>query len=335
MFEDYMPIQSLDIEAESKITFDLFVNLPLNNKYILYRKAGGRLEANRLEILTQRNVSNFFIHKKDYAAFVKYVANRMKSLVNCADTSENRKLMVSAAKAILSSTLGQADPAMTNALMGNLNDITAMIIESVLETSGIYKKKTFQKLAALAAKGTDFQKHPVNVSSLAVLITFGIGYNNDRIVSDLAMAALLHDVGLSRIQPRLIMLAHDCANLQLADRKEIHQHPQHSIDILRERGLKLSHMAETIILQHHEEFNGSGYPKGIRGYHLNELAQVVRVADDLDRIINEPVPTSRPGDVAGDLPLLLKVRVSEYLRVLGEGKVIEPALLQRIAAVLS
>jgi hypothetical protein len=66
----YLPIQSLDIEAETKITFDLYVNLPLNQKYILYRKKGGTLATSKMEMFTNNNVKNFFIQRDDYQEFV-------------------------------------------------------------------------------------------------------------------------------------------------------------------------------------------------------------------------------------------------------------------------
>jgi hypothetical protein len=62
---NYLPIQSLDIEADTKINFNLYVNLPLNNRYILYRRAGGHIESHRMEKLNDGNLSNFFIEKKD------------------------------------------------------------------------------------------------------------------------------------------------------------------------------------------------------------------------------------------------------------------------------
>lgn len=322
--EQFLPIQTLDIESETKITFNLYVNLPLNKKYILYRRAGGRIEAGKLEKFTENNMGNFFIEKKDYNEFVKYVALRIRSLVGREDSNENRKVMAAAAKAILSSTFNQKDPAIASAMMGNLNDITGMIIESSLDNTTIGARKLFRRLTQLAAKGSDFQRHPVNVASLAVLITFGIGYSREKMITDMAMAGLLHDIGLSKLPPKVIPHAHDVLKVGIFERDWIYQHPQHSVDILTERNIPVSDLTKTIILQHHEEFNGSGYPAGLRGFALNELSQILRVADEIDQLFSDFY--SSPGN--------LKVRLIEMLQRLGEMKVIEPMLLGRIKQVL-
>ena len=321
---DYMPIQSLDIEAETKITFDLYVNLPLNNKYILYRRKGGKLENSKIEFFNQANVHNFFVQKAEYNEFVKYVARRLKALIGTENTASNKKVMTAAAKAILSSTINQEDPAMVKALLTNLNDITSVIIEGALEGTNSYSKTTFRKLSSLAEKGTDFQKHPVNVTSLSVLIAFGIGYNSEKIISDLAVASLLHDIGLARLSAKVIPYAHDVGQLIYKDREEVYKHPELTLKILSEKGFEVSEMVKAVVLQHHEEFNGFGYPFGIRGYALNEFAQILRVADDLDHLISAGY--SGTGN--------LRIRVNELFDHLNKRKIIEPSLLIRIRSIL-
>ena len=79
-----------------------------------------------------------------------------------------------------------------------------------------------------------------------------------------------------------------------------------------------------IILQHHEEFNGNGYPKSLRGYHVNELSQILRVADDIDMLFADFY--SSPGN--------LKLRVMELFNHMASQKVISPGLLMRIRQVI-
>lgn len=326
--DQYLPIQSLDIEAEKKINFNLYVNLPLNNKYILYRKAGGSLETYQLDKFTDSNVSSFYIHRNDYGEYVKYVAQRINSLLGIEETYDNQKIMHAAAKAILTSTLDQRDPAIAAALMNNLNDITGTIIESSLDKVTLGRNgtptKLFKKLYELAEKGSDFQKHPINVTSLAVLISFGIGYSRESILADVAMAALLHDVGLTKLPTKLIPFSHRPLELSIEDRKLLYDHPKMSVDLLIEKEIPISPLARTLILQHHEEFNGSGYPKGLRGYLVNELAQIIHVADEIDQLFTEFY--ANPGH--------LKLRVAELLRDFDDRKVIESQLLVRIRQVL-
>jgi HD-GYP domain-containing protein (c-di-GMP phosphodiesterase class II) len=322
--ENYLPIQSLDIEAGQTMNFSLFVQLPLNQKLLLYRKPGSTIESQKLEKFASGSAPNFYIKKEDYNEFVKYVALRLRSFVGAEDSGENRKLMTAAAKSLLTSTFSQTDASIVKALMGNLNDITSVIIENVLESSSSGSKKLFQKLSVLAQKGSHFQKHPVNTASLAVLITFGIGYSRSKILSDIATASLLHDLGLSKLPVHLISMAHDVLQANVSDRANLYGHPEGTLKILEERGIHVSELTKTIILQHHEEFNGSGYPSGLRGYTINELSQILRVADDIDQIFTN-LPNS-----GGNL----RAEITKLVQRLGEQKVIEPLLLSRIREVL-
>ena len=317
---DYIPIQSLDIEGERAITFDLFLNLPLNNKVILYRKKGGAVENQRLARLVGDNLQTFWIRKGDYQEFVKYVAQRLRSLVEHPNPFMARKMMVSSAKAILGSTFHAQDSAMAQALMGNLNEITSVLIESVLENVSPVRKKAFKRLIEMAESGSDFHKHPVNVTSLAVLITYGIGYSTDKILSEVAMGALLHDIGLAKVPAKIAAAAHDVLLLPVDERAQLYKHGDHGLEILQERGVQISEIMKAIISQHHEQFNGNGYPLGLRGFVVNEFAQIVRVADDLDQLLRSEVRDAES----------LRKDLIQLFAKLHDEKILEPGLAARI-----
>jgi response regulator RpfG family c-di-GMP phosphodiesterase len=140
----------------------------------------------------------------------------------------------------------------------------------------------------------------------------------------MAMAALLHDIGLSKCPTRVIAHAHNLVELPIRERAFIYKHPEYSLEILAEKGIEISNHAKLIIEQHHEEFSGFGYPKGLRGFHINEMAQVLRVADELDQLFQ----------TMAQHPVLLKERVKDLLIRLRDDKVVEATLLGRIRAVL-
>jgi HD-GYP domain-containing protein (c-di-GMP phosphodiesterase class II) len=169
-------------------------------------------------------------------------------------------------------------------------------------------------------KGTDFHKHPVNVTSLAVLISFGIGYSTNKILTEVAMGALLHDIGLARLPARVSAAAHDPLALNPNDRQLLYDHGQRGLEILDEKGITMSEIVKSIIMQHHEQFNGFGYPAGLRGYDINEFAQIVRVADELDHVVRAHAENAEN----------LRKHLESMFFQLHEEKIIEPALAARI-----
>ena len=318
--DNYLPIQSLDIEAEKSITFDLFLNLPLNDRVLLYRRKGGALESHKLAQFAESNVQSFWIRAEDYNEFIKYVAKRLKNLVEKPDQANGNVMMASAAKAILSSTFNSASSAMVKALMGNLNEITGVLIESVLENISTSRKQAFRNLVAIASKGTDFHKHPVNVTSISVLIAFGIGYSTDKILAEVAMGALLHDIGLAKLPPRVAAAAHEPLLLDRNERALLYDHGKLGLEILEEKKIRVSEIVRAILTQHHEQFNGFGYPNGLRGHVVNEFAQIVRVADEIDQLVRDE----------GSLAENLRTQMTQMFDQFTKEKIIDPALATRI-----
>ncbi len=286
--QEYVPIQALDVNPNSVLNFDLYFRLPLNDKYILYRRRGHQMEEDVLRRCSHYNMQNFFVRKEEYNEFVYYVANRISTLIYSTDNKERDRILAETAKNMLSSTFKSEDPAVTQALIQNLNQITSQVIESVLEQTTIYGRNTFQNLVKLASQGTDFQRHPVNTCSFAVLLSIGIDYTNERLLADLAMAAILHDIGLSKLPTHIIERAHDPNSLNLDELKLMQQHPIWTIEILQDRGAKVSELTKTIILQHHERADGQGYPRQLKNFMINELAMILKFADGIDRIVNAP-----------------------------------------------
>jgi HD-GYP domain-containing protein (c-di-GMP phosphodiesterase class II) len=327
--DTYIPVQCLDIVARSSIPFDLYVNLPRNQKLFLYRRANDVLESQRLQKISHQSFTHFYVHKDQYDHFVDYVALQFRSLLETSNESKQSRRLSQAARGMLSSTFRQDNSAIAAVLLENLNNITAALIEASLEGAAYRQaKQMFQRLAQLAEKGTDFHRHPITVTSLAVLISLAVGYSNEHILNDLAMAALLHDIGLSQLSTKIIQKSHRPQDLSPLESLQLRRHPMLALEVLRERGVEISELTKIIISQHHEDFAGKGYPLGIRGYHFNELAQIVRLADEIDRVFGD-LQESR-GRGAG----ILRKSLQEMFDQLYSNRVLEPELLVRVRSMV-
>jgi len=91
-------------------------------------------------------------------------------------------------------------------------------------------------------------------------------------LAPLALGAFYHDVGLISHNPLLAKQG----GLSKEDIAKIQEHPEKGVEMLNEN---VSAMAKLIIRCHHENFDGSGYPKGIAGDKIPVYARIVRVAD--------------------------------------------------------
>lgn len=315
----FVPIQNADLAGDLELTFDLYLRLPLNQRVVLYRRQGDVLEMDRLAKFARTDNSNLVIRRDDYAKFVSYVSDRLKRLLDVNPSANNRGVFDKAVRGLLRGTFESADAAVVRSMMDNLNDVSSVVIDSVLAEISENGRRTYRNLVNLAATGTDFQKHPVNVASLAVMIGLGSGYSSKRTIADVSMAALLHDLGLAKLPGELALQAHRKNSYSPDERMKIDDHVQHSLAIIDERRIEISALTRTMIAQHHEKFNGSGFPKKLRGLQVSPFAQILHMADEIDQQVFGAVDGREVGHG-------LKTLFEEWHRE----KSFEPRLLQRV-----
>ncbi|MCD9022743.1 HD-GYP domain-containing protein [Cohnella silvisoli] len=130
----------------------------------------------------------------------------------------------------------------------------------------------------LAPGGMELLTHSLNVCFLSILTAKALGYNKKQL-EQVALGSLLHDIGL--------VLPHD-------DTLLVH-HPVVGYDILRKhRGI--SDVSLRIVLQHHEQVDGRGFPNGFKGDQLIEASQICGLASDFDYFMNDPTKDRLPSE---------------------------------------
>jgi putative nucleotidyltransferase with HDIG domain len=87
-------------------------------------------------------------------------------------------------------------------------------------------------------------------------------------------AAYFHDIGKVKI-PRHILDAPRA--LTFEEREIVKKHVEHSAEILE--GMEMSQEIIAAVLAHHENYDGSGYPKGLKGEEIPFFGRVLRIVD--------------------------------------------------------
>lgn len=118
--------------------------------------------------------------------------------------------------------------------------------------------------------------HQKRVANLAVAIARQMGLEEKRI-DGIRMAGMIHDLGKIAVPAEILSKP---GRISEIERSFLKTHPQMGSEILK--GVELPWPVATIILQHHEDFNGAGYPSGLRGGDTLLEARIIRVADSLE-----------------------------------------------------
>jgi HD-GYP domain-containing protein (c-di-GMP phosphodiesterase class II) len=116
--------------------------------------------------------------------------------------------------------------------------------------------------------------HNVHVMFLSLLVGQDVGYDIKMLLK-LGLAALLENVGMYKIPEGILEKKDTLDDKEMALIKE---HPKSSYEILAQLGEKYQWLAE-VAVQVHERTDGSGYPYGLKGGEIYDLASTIGIAD--------------------------------------------------------
>ena len=123
--------------------------------------------------------------------------------------------------------------------------------------------------------------HCKNVAQLSIAIGNKLGLSPEEICG-IRYAALLHDIGLLSVPPRILNKPDKLTQNEINIIKE---HPTEGSQILKE--VNFSRPVAEIISQHHERIDGSGYPLGLPGRKILLEAKIIAVADVVEAITSQ------------------------------------------------
>ena len=118
--------------------------------------------------------------------------------------------------------------------------------------------------------------HPLNVSIISGLIAQKLEFSN-MAVDQVILSALLHDIGKLKID-----LPESQAMLTMNE-EEVKEHTIIGYKLIKEE-FELPEEIAKVALEHHENNDGSGYPKGLSSDYISEYAQIVNVANYYDNL---------------------------------------------------
>ena len=135
--------------------------------------------------------------------------------------------------------------------------------------------------------------HGVEVAQLSVEVGRLLGLS-DEDVSDLRRAATLHDAGKAGVPDAIL---NKPGRLDDDEYQVIKTHPTVGAQILRSWGV--DEKIVSIVLQHHERVDGTGYPAGLRGDEISLEARIIHATDAYMAMTeNRPYRRALPSDVA-------------------------------------
>lgn len=158
-----------------------------------------------------------------------------------------------------------------------LKRIVSNIVEQIL-----FKKEILVSVMDIRSRDNQMFAHLVNVCVLSVVLGKAMLLDKEKL-ENLAIGALLHDIGKMQLDPQLITKTEKLTSQEMEQMKK---HAFLGFEDLRKRK-EFSLVVAHIAFQHHENVNGTGYPRQLKEGEIHPLAQIVAITDLFDKLTSD------------------------------------------------
>ncbi|HEV2835486.1 MAG TPA: HD domain-containing phosphohydrolase [Pyrinomonadaceae bacterium] len=160
---------------------------------------------------------------------------------------------------------------------------TAELDRALNSLEGAYRSTLKALTAALETRDSETHGHSERVVSYSLRLGREYGLNSEQMKA-LEFGSLLHDIGKIGVPDSILRKP---AKLTEEEWVRMREHPLHGQQILR--GIQFLQGAARVVAQHHEKWDGTGYPLGLRGDDIDICARIFAVADAFDAITSDRV----------------------------------------------
>ncbi len=150
-----------------------------------------------------------------------------------------------------------------------------------LELQHMFEGMIQSLVSALDAKDAYTHGHSNRVAELSVILARRLGYNEEQL-ANILMGGILHDIGKIGVDETVLRKP---GKLTDEEFDQIKQHPAIGFDILK--GIRKLAPILPIVRNHHESWDGRGYPDKLGGENIPRDAQIVAVADAFDAMTSD------------------------------------------------
>src|SRR5438270_8907116 len=160
---------------------------------------------------------------------------------------------------------------------------TAELDDALGSLENAYRSTLKALTAALETRDAETHGHSERVVTFSLRRGREYGLTSPQMKA-LEFGSLLHDIGKIGVTDAILRKP---AKLTDEEWIRMREHPMHGQQILR--GIKFLEGAARVVAQHHEKWDGSGYPLGLRAEEVDVCARIFSVADAFDAITSDRV----------------------------------------------
>ncbi len=270
MSSKFVTLNIQDVTPDKPLPVSIYVYLDF--RFITWRPAGDSIDRITYDRLEFKKVSNLFIEVHEVKTFKEWAVKCKKEVEQKAAANPEVKKFKETREYLERKALDIFRSDHPDKVVK-----TTFVASKKLVTEVMANPWTVKSLASLQTFSRGTVDHSVNVSILASYLAMQMGYSHQLILQHISVGSLLHDIGKTRIK------INDDDTLSEAEAK-LSLHAQVGLELI-EKHPAIANEVKMIIVQHHECFDGSGYPNGLRRNEIYDLTKIVSLANTFDRLV--------------------------------------------------
>ena len=266
----FLPIDLDGLVIDSILDFNLYI--PAGpGRFVLFRSTSLDFTVASRNRLLENGVRTLYIRADEKGQYQKYLEQNIGAVLGNPEIAPKKKasMLYSVSRTVVQDAL--AEPR-SSEIVPRTRRIATETVDYVLRND-----RALVELASIMSTDYYTYTHSINVCVFVTALANHAGVDRTD-VHELAVGALLHDVGKSQVPKAILTKTGPLTDDEFA---VIRQHVEWGGQLLREQG-KLSSLAMVPVLQHHEKLDASGYPYGLGSRDIHLFGRIAAIADVFD-----------------------------------------------------
>lgn len=265
------------VDPEQALPSDVF--LKIDSRFLRFREKGDVIGVEKFEEFMQRGLEGIYVRSEDIMTFLDWLSEiREKEVTGVVrevgeKTREIANGVADVREKVYETFFGEE---LTDEVIDSLHEQVSDFVSKVREQA--FSQQT---ISALTKRNATIADHSVNVANIAVYLAMVMGHGHQYVLENVYLGAILHDLGKAKAG----LTENGTGEARLYS-QAMQGHPELALKVIR-KSKGVPDPVYKIILQHHEQWNGYGYPAGLEGENIYEMAQIVSIANVFDNILYE------------------------------------------------
>lgn len=275
--QKYHPISLHSLRMDTVTNFDMYMKLverSRKERFVLYRRRNLPFTERTRQNLTEHGTEALYIDASDKKEYQIYLERNLDGIIADKEVPIAEKSQIA-----YTCATGLVEELLENPRSGGHIHRSKAVISNIVNYM-LNDSQAFFSLLATTSFDYYTYTHSVNVAVFGIGLAHRLGRYTEDEMNTIGSGLIVHDVGKSLIDRRILNKRGPLNKNEWAIMKE---HPENGVRLLRDSG-QVSEEALIIVAAHHEKLDGSGYPHRLRGAAVRPHARIAALVDIFDAL---------------------------------------------------